>query len=411
MNSTSKTAAKRTAAALTTAAAALATAVIAVISTTAALTKTTLVSLRAGDNRLVKAAVLTVYAVVLAVTFTLLVLVLELPFAWASLGLLLALPAVAAIWYAPLLSLVRGLSLAALLVIVSGATGDLWAQLFSQGSVDASLHLLVLLLSLLLAIGHHLLQSITQAPAEDANSVSVLLEAGLRGPPILAMLCLTLLLGGALLAYLYASEVALFATLAPKLLDRGIIPPITLNLFLWGMALVMGKWLLTARELRLADKVSANLAGNKATAKEAGNKATAKMADQEASQSAFHAAYRASTKQGDGQEEFSATLWQQFEAFYTLPRYINWAIPILGFIGTVLGISLATEGLGDLLGNSDAEFSESLGQALEPLGIAFDTTLVALSLSIVYALCQTLLYRWEERHLLKLTEELKRDAR
>ena len=174
----------------------------------------------------------------------------------------------------------------------------------------------------------------------------------------------------------------MLGALGPKLLERGIIPPITLNLFLWGMALIVGKWLLIGWELKQpADK-----------------------------QSTFAAAYRLSNDQGDGQEEFTAALWQQFEAFYTLPRYINWAIPILGFIGTVLGISLAAEGLGELLSSGEADFSQPLGQALDPLGIAFDTTLVALSLSVVFAVCQTLLYRWEERQLLKLTEELKRHA-
>ena len=333
--------------------------------------------------------------------FALLIRVLGLSGWWFPPALLLALPAAmalrsdAAAW----LQAAQAAGLAGLLILIAGASADLWTQLLRQQRVDASLHLLVLLLGVLLAATHHLLHLLAQSPAQAAapmqtaaaerDSVSELLEAGLRGPPIVAMLCLALALGGALLAWLYAGVggdgplAATVTALTPKLLQRGVIPPITLHLFLWGMALLAGKWWLIARELRRS-----------ATDRD----------------SLFDAAHRLSRRRGDDRDEFAAALWQQFEAFYTLPRYINWAIPILGFIGTVLGISLATAGLGELLAGDEADFSQALGQALEPLGIAFDTTLVALSLSVVFALCQTLLYRWEERRLLQLSEALKRQA-
>ncbi|MGI9230025.1 MAG: hypothetical protein ACR2P9_09235 [Gammaproteobacteria bacterium] len=331
-----------------------------------------------------KTAVLLVHTLTLTATFALLAHVLRLPGPWFLFGALLALPALATLKYPFWLNPARATGLVGLLIIVAGATTDLWLQILGQQRVDASLHLLVLLLGVLLAITHHLLHALAQSSAEDDNSVSELLEAGLRGPPIVPMLCLALVLGGAMLAYLYAGQTGLLATITPKLLQRGIIPPLTLNLFLWGMALLIGKWLLIAWELKRSAAMS--------------------------NRSIFTAAHQSSLRRGDSQDEFAAALWQQFEAFYTLPRYINWAIPILGFIGTVLGISLATEGLGELLSSNEADFSQSLGQALEPLGIAFDTTLIALSLSVVFALCQTLLYRWEERGLLRLTEELKRNA-
>ena len=329
-----------------------------------------------------KTPILLVQALTLIAACALLVFVLNLPWPWAAIGALLAFPALAAIvrgrgfW----LSGARGAALFGLLLIVSGATADLWAQLLSGERVDASLHLLALALGLLLAILHHLLQNLPPDSPDEGDSASALLEAALRGPPVAAMLCLALVLGGALLAHLYTFTGAgdgLLAAIAPKLLQRGVIPPITLSLFLWGMALLIGKWLLIARELQRAASAHGR--------------------------SFFNRASRIGER-----SEFAAALWQQFEAFYTLPRYIGWAIPILGFIGTVLGISLAAEGLGELLASSEVDFSQSLGQALKPLGIAFDTTLVALSLSVVFALCQTLLYRWEERRLLLLAERLQR---
>ena len=334
-----------------------------------------------------KVAVLLVHALTLSAAFALLIHALGAPWWWLLPGLALAAPSVAALRAGFWLGAAQAASLAGLLVIVAGASADLWLRLLHAERVDASLHLLVLLLGALLSVMHHLLQILARGEAEEENSVSELLEAGLRGPPIVPMLCLALVLGGALLAWLYAGIAGpfadLFAALAPKLLQRGVIPPITLNLFLWGMTLLAGKWLLIAWELRRSATAGDSL---------------------------FNSAHRVSSRQGDSQDEFAAALWQQFEAFYTLPRYINWAIPILGFIGTVLGISLATAGLGELLSGNEVDFSQSLGQALEPLGIAFDTTLVALSLSVVFALCQTLLYRWEERRLLKLSEDLKRNA-
>jgi biopolymer transport protein ExbB/TolQ len=62
---------------------------------------------------------------------------------------------------------------------------------------------------------------------------------------------------------------------------------------------------------------------------------------------------------------------------YGLFRLIVWAIPILGFLGTVIGITLALNGI-------DPNSPEtSMLQVITGLGLKFDTTAVALSLSIV----------------------------
>jgi biopolymer transport protein ExbB/TolQ len=71
---------------------------------------------------------------------------------------------------------------------------------------------------------------------------------------------------------------------------------------------------------------------------------------------------------------------------YALVRIITWATPMLGFLGTVIGITLA---LGDLspeaLVNSPEEAMQGL---LAGLSVAFDTTALALSLSIVLMFIQ-----------------------
>ena len=69
------------------------------------------------------------------------------------------------------------------------------------------------------------------------------------------------------------------------------------------------------------------------------------------------------------------TLQKEIESSYNILRYIAWAIPSLGFIGTVLGIgaALANAGLG----------IDNIELVTHPLGMAFDTTLIALVESIV----------------------------
>ena len=89
------------------------------------------------------------------------------------------------------------------------------------------------------------------------------------------------------------------------------------------------------------------------------------------------------------------------ESSYGLLAGIVWVIPILGFIGTVIGLSGAIGGFGAVL-NADATVS-SLKDSLTPvtgsLGIAFDTTYVALLLAMVVQMSMTVLRRQEELFL------------
>ncbi len=69
---------------------------------------------------------------------------------------------------------------------------------------------------------------------------------------------------------------------------------------------------------------------------------------------------------------------------YNMIRYITWLIPTLGFIGTVIGIAFALETAGDPPDVSDTGALRPWMQALtRDLGVAFNTTLVALLLSAV----------------------------
>ncbi len=69
--------------------------------------------------------------------------------------------------------------------------------------------------------------------------------------------------------------------------------------------------------------------------------------------------------------------WERRDGEYGLVRTFIWAIPILGFLGTVLGITVA-------LGSLDLTQLESTGETLAAgLKVAFDTTALALSLVFI----------------------------
>ncbi|WP_036479944.1 MotA/TolQ/ExbB proton channel family protein [Myxosarcina sp. GI1] len=90
------------------------------------------------------------------------------------------------------------------------------------------------------------------------------------------------------------------------------------------------------------------------------------------------------------------------ESSYSIPRILVWAIPLLGFIGTVIGISQAVNGFSGFLEQAgDVEqIKEGIGTVTGGLAVAFDTTLLALFLSVVVMIPLVLVERYESRLLL-----------
>jgi biopolymer transport protein ExbB/TolQ len=80
---------------------------------------------------------------------------------------------------------------------------------------------------------------------------------------------------------------------------------------------------------------------------------------------------------------------------YTMIRYVIWAIPALGFLGTVLGIALALAYAGAV----DLQDPALLAGLTERLAVAFNTTLLALCMSAVLVLVQHIVQAREERAL------------
>lgn len=92
-----------------------------------------------------------------------------------------------------------------------------------------------------------------------------------------------------------------------------------------------------------------------------------------------------STDQANSLMNSSLELMQhEIELKFNMLRYLVWLIPTLGFIGTVIGIALALSSAAEMPDVSDSEaIREWLGLLTTDLGLAFNTTLVALVMSAV----------------------------
>ncbi len=89
------------------------------------------------------------------------------------------------------------------------------------------------------------------------------------------------------------------------------------------------------------------------------------------------------------------------ESTYTGLRGFIWAIPVLGFIGTVLGLSEAIGGFGKVLSqaNEIAELRDSLKGVTGGLSVAFETTLIGLVAAVSIQLLLTAVKTNEEQFL------------
>jgi biopolymer transport protein ExbB/TolQ len=86
---------------------------------------------------------------------------------------------------------------------------------------------------------------------------------------------------------------------------------------------------------------------------------------------------------------------EQQESELSMLRYLVWAIPSIGFIGTVRGIGVA-------LHRADEALQGDISGVTSALGVAFNSTLVALIISIVLMLLIHLLQGGQEGLILRL---------
>lgn len=78
---------------------------------------------------------------------------------------------------------------------------------------------------------------------------------------------------------------------------------------------------------------------------------------------------------------------------YALIRTITWAIPILGFLGTVIGITMAIANI------TPDQLEKSMSEITGGLAVAFDTTALSLSLSMILVFVSFVVERAEQQIL------------
>jgi biopolymer transport protein ExbB/TolQ len=117
-----------------------------------------------------------------------------------------------------------------------------------------------------------------------------------------------------------------------------------------------------------------------------------------------------SGKSDDIDEAFGIKEREFLRGSYALPRFMVWAIPIIGFIGTVWGISNGISHFSDAMTATSsvtdvsAMLKESLPLVTHSLATAFDTTLLALLLSVPLMMMMLWLEKQEEAYLIHLDE-------
>lgn len=105
-------------------------------------------------------------------------------------------------------------------------------------------------------------------------------------------------------------------------------------------------------------------------------------------------------KVADATEAMQQTCALEIERLDTglsIVRYLVWVIPSLGFIGTVRGISAA-------LGKAEEAVQGNIAPVTENLGVAFNSTLVALVVSVVVMFCMHKLRESQETLMLDVQE-------
>ncbi|MDR2757100.1 MAG: MotA/TolQ/ExbB proton channel family protein [Planctomycetaceae bacterium] len=97
---------------------------------------------------------------------------------------------------------------------------------------------------------------------------------------------------------------------------------------------------------------------------------------------------------------------ESVETSYSLLNGFLWAIPVLGFIGTVEGLSKAIGTFGSVLasGADTTALTASLQSVTGGLATAFETTLIALILALILHLFATAMKKSEEELLIACSE-------
>jgi biopolymer transport protein ExbB/TolQ len=204
-------------------------------------------------------------------------------------------------------------------------------------------------------------------------------------------------------------------------MERGWVPYVITLISSWALFLLAAKFLRLGRERRILDQnlVATNSNGHIRPEDAAG--ALTALDEMRTASKAISESFLArrveralrhfqSRRRSVEVVEFLATESRSDEnrvdASYGLVRVFVWAVPTLGFIGTVIGIGAAVAGFSETLeaASSLDGMKESIGLVTGGLGVAFDTTLLALVMSILIMFPTSAMQRIEEAFLSDVDE-------
>ncbi len=227
-----------------------------------------------------------------------------------------------------------------------------------------------------------------------------------------------LLVGAAMTTFVYAILFFL-----PKLLEDSLAftgkftqrswpPYVCVLLSCWSLSILGSKWLGVLRrrkllsvqylpestDLRTGDEIDRVIAAVYAMARRLRDR----ILGPRIGRALEHFRARRDIKEvGDILQEESDAHSTAVHTSYALVRVFLWTIPVLGFIGTVMGVSSAIGGFAGFLARAQAigDIQASLGEITTALAVAFDTTYVALILSVVVMIVMSAVEKAEQEQL------------
>lgn len=212
--------------------------------------------------------------------------------------------------------------------------------------------------------------------------------------------------------FLIAAGIIFQTSFPERFLDRGWTPYAAMLLTFWSMAILGSRVLLVRRRSRALTHnyfdipvTLGDTAGVDAAIADLRRQASL-LNDTLVGPRLVRALerFRASPKLDAASEalrEAGDLAYNQSHADYTPVRVFLWTIPILGFLGTVLGIGTAIGGFTGFLAAAQEvdAIKQALGDVSAGLGVAFDTTMVGLVLSIAVMFAMSAVERMERAQL------------
>jgi biopolymer transport protein ExbB/TolQ len=208
----------------------------------------------------------------------------------------------------------------------------------------------------------------------------------------------------------------LLARMAPRgareiLLDRGWPPHATLVLTSLALAILLVKarglrWqrrafaleLMPAGELRLGPQAAGHVVDHVESLRDLRGTRSFLLERvlRVVSQFAAHGSVAEATTANDAESDADAS---SVAASFSTVKVLVWAMPILGLIGTVVGLSGAVGAFSHAMSGADRldSIKDSLRQVTTGLAVAFDATFVALTASILVMLPMTWLQKAEDK--------------